>query len=240
MNYMSNKKVPCRVTEISKKLGITKSSVSRILASLERLQWADQIVSEEYILGEKALEFSLSVLSGIDIRNISLPYLKELNNLTLETVGLIIRVDSEFICIDQIEGKNSVRHVLTIGSKQPLWKGCTGKAIMAYIEKEEIDSIISNLKNASPLLLASGQTFDPDKLLAELEEIKRTGFSISLGELTPVTAAIASPVFERNKVVGSIIITGPLPRFNEKLARSYSSALVQTARKISSKLGTIV
>lgn len=236
--YMAKRKTPCRVTEISKELRITKSSVCRVLMSLERLKWVTQLQSEEYVFGDKLLEFSSSVLSGVDVRNVSRPYLEELNYVTKETVGLSIRTGMEDICIDQIESKNLVRHVLKMGTGYPLWSGATGKAILANMNENEAEEVLSELSKVGEAVLASGQTIEIDKLKKELAEIRRCGYAVSTGERTSVTAAIAAPIFERNKVIGAIGVTGPLPRFDEELARSYSKLLIQAARNISIRLGS--
>lgn len=239
LSYMAKDKTPHRVTEVSKELGITKSSVCRILMSLERFQWVAQLPTDEYVLGDKVLEFSAKVLSGYNIRNLCYPYLEELNYVTKETVGLVVRIGTdEHTCIDQIESNNLVRHVLSMGNRHPLWKGATGKAILANLDKNEINSIFRNLKHTGQLLLASGKMLEIDDLKKELAEIRRTGYAISIGELTEVTAAVAAPIFVRNKVTAGIIITGPLPRFNEKIARDYGQLVSKTAQDISIRLGS--
>jgi IclR family KDG regulon transcriptional repressor len=238
LKYISLHKEPCRVTDISKQLKITKSSTSRILSSLAKLQWVTQLDSEAYTVGDHMIEFSLSALADMEIRTASQPYLTELNDITKETVGLVLRIGMDDIVVDQKIGKNSVRHVLTMGSRHPLGIGGTGKVILAYMEKKEIEEVLNNLFKSGPLVSASGASIDIESLRKELVEIKKNGYAISIGERTAVTAAIAAPIFERNKVTGSIVITGPLPRFDRKLALQYSSLLVNTAKKISLRLGS--
>lgn len=238
IGLMTHRRTPWRVTELGSELKIDKSSISRILASLERKQWVKKLPSEEYVLGDRILELSLSVLSGIDIRRVSLPYLYELNNQTRETVGLVIRVDFEDIVIDQVESQNSVRHVLNLGVRYPLWSGATGKAILANMEESEFEAVYSNLKKAGDLILASGVKLNIDKLREELATIRRQGYAISLGERTPITSAVAAPIFERNKVTGAVLATGPLPRFDELVAKKCSGLVIQAARNISLRLGS--
>ena len=152
---------------------------------------------------------------------------------------MIIRIGTEEnICIDQVESSNLVRHVLGIGIRHPLWSGATGKTILANMDESETGEVFNSLSKVGEVVLASGQAIDIDKFKNELAEIRRTGYAISLGELTSVTAAVAAPIFERNKVIGSIIITGPLPRFDEELARSYSRLVIKAARNISMLLGS--
>lgn len=238
IGLMAYRRAPWRVTELGSELKIDKSSISRILASLERKQWVKKLPSEEYVLGDRILELSLSVLSGINIRRVSLPYLYELNNQTRETVGLVIRVDFEDIVIDQVESQNSVRHVLNLGGRYPLWSGATGKAILANMEESEIEAVCSNLKKAGDLILASGVKLNIDKLREELATIRRQGYALSLGERTPITSAVAAPIFERNKVTGAVLASGPLPRFDELVAKKYSGFVIQAARNISLRLGS--
>jgi len=238
ISLMAHRRVPWRVTELGSELKIDKSSISRILASLERKQWVKKLPNDAYVLGDGILEMSLSVISGIDIRRVSLPYLYELNNQTRETVGLAIRVDFEDIIIDQVESQNSVRHVLSLGVRYPLWSGATGKAILANMEESEIESICSRLKNAGDLILASGVKLNIDKFREELIIIRKQGYAISLGERTPITSAVAAPIFERSKVKGAILATGPLHRFDESVAKNCSRFVIQAAHNISMRLGS--
>jgi DNA-binding IclR family transcriptional regulator len=238
INLMASSRAHWRVTELVSELKIDKSSISRILSSLERKQWVKKLPNDEYILGDRILELSLSVLSGNDIRRVSLPYLYELNNQTKETVGLAILLDFEDITIDQVESQNSVRHVLVLGRRYPLWNGATGKAILANMEESEIQAVCSNIEKAGDLILASGMKLTIDKLREELATIRRQGYAISLGERTPVTSAVAAPIFERNKVKGAVLATGPLPRFDELVARKCAGFVIQTARNISLRLGS--
>jgi DNA-binding IclR family transcriptional regulator len=238
ISLMAYNRAPWRVTELGSELKIDKSSISRILASLEKKQWVKKLPSDSYVLGDRMLELSLSLLSGMDIRRVGLPYLYELNNQTRETAGLTIRVDLDDIVIDQVESQNSVRHVLNLGVRYPLWSGATGKAVLANMEESEIEVIFTRLKEAGDQILASGVRLNIDKLREELVIARRQGYAISLGERTPITSAVAAPIFQRNKVTGAVLATGPLPRFDELVAINCSRFVIQAARNISIRLGS--
>lgn len=238
ISLMAYRRTPWRVAELGSELKIDKSSISRVLSSLEKKQWVKKLPNHAYVLGDRMLELSLSVLSGIDIRRVSLPYLYELNSQTGETVGLAIRVGFEDIVIDQVESQNSVRHVLNLGVRYPLWSGATGKAILANMEESEIESIFTRLTEAGDLILASGVKINTDKLREELITVRRLGYAISLGERTPITSAVAAPIFERNRVTGAILATGPLPRFDELVAKNCGRFVIQAARNISMRMGS--
>jgi DNA-binding IclR family transcriptional regulator len=239
LNYLASSRKPCGVTEISKKFHIDKSSVSRVLSSLERQKWVFQLPDKTYDLGNKPLEFGLSVLSRVELRKVSKQHLIELNDITNETVGLGFRLGFEEMYLDQAECKHVVRAVIELGIKSPIWRGATGKAMLAYMDKSEVDEVIDHLSKSDERVLASGKILEIDKLLEQLSEIRRQGFAVSVGERATGATNVASPIFDHNnKVIGNISITGPLPRFNEEIARGFGPQVKQASQSISMKLGS--
>ncbi len=239
LDYLATAGQACGVTEISKKLNLDKSSVSRILTTLEGLKWVVQSSDSSYSLGIKPLEFGLAVLSHIDVRKISGPYLTELNALTGETAALSIRTGYEEVFLDQVECKQPIRAVLELGIKGPFWCGGSGKSMLAYLGKDEVDLIIDELRKSGDIILASGKKLEFDRLREELAEIRKLGYAISIGERSAAAVCIASPIFDQyNKVIGCIGVTGPLPRFSERVARSFGAKIKDTAQNISAKMGS--
>jgi len=239
ITHLTTDRAPQGVTEISKKLGLSKSGTYRILSSLKRAQWVVQDpTTKKYNLGRGALELGLSMVSQLDIRNISLPYLNELSKITHEASMLSARVGLERIYIEQIQSSHEVRQIVEMGRRFPLWSGAPGKAMLAYMEENEIEQVINNLRQSGVSVLASGQVIDTDKLREELAEIRKQGFAVSVGERLAGVAAVAAPVFGRDRrFIGAISAGGPLSRFNVDLASSYGPLVSQVARKISLQLG---
>ena len=239
LNYLASSGKPCGVTEIGKRLKLDKSSVSRVLSTLEKLKWAVKLPDSTYSLGDRPIEFGLSILSRVDLRKVSQPYLIEMNNTTHETCGLSIRIGIEDIYLDQVESTFPIRHVLPLGTRGPLWSGATGKAMLAYMDKGEVDEIIENLRKSGEVILASGKTLDVSELLEEIADVRKLGFAVTSGERSTAATAVASPIIDyNNKVIGCIGITGPLPRLSEEIARGFGPPVKQAAQNISIKLGS--
>lgn len=119
------------LTGISRELGISKSTAHRIMSSLERLQWVVRDKrTRKYCLGPGALEIGLSVLSNIDIRNISLPYLYQLHDTTNESAMLSLRIGLERVYIEQVESSSELLMKAELGKRYPLWCGAQGKAML--------------------------------------------------------------------------------------------------------------
>lgn len=227
------------VTEISSELRITKSTAHRILSSLESLRWVAQDPrTERYRLGSMALQVGLSAVSNTDIRSISLPYLYDLQDNTNETAMLSLRIGSERVFIEQIQGKHEVRQIVELQKRYPIWLGAPGKVILAYMEQSEIETVLYNLVKSGVRTFASGQVLDISRLQRELAEIRRLGFTVSVGERIPEVTAVAAPIFNQNhQVVGAISVAGPISRFNVDMANNYGALVSQAARNIGFQLG---
>jgi len=239
LSYLASNSGPRGVTEISKKQGLSKSSAYRALISLKRAQWVTQdSETKKYSLGAGVLELGLSILSRLDLRSASLPYLNELRNTTHEATMLSARVDLERMYIEQIQSDHEVGWKVELGRRFPLWLGAPGKAMLAFMSESEIEMAIDNLRKSGIQVYVSGRLVDIDKLRKELAEIRRQGFTVSSGERLLAVAAVAAPIFGCNhQVVGAISLGGPLPRFNLDLATRYGPLISQAARKISLRLG---
>ena len=239
LNYLAINQASRGVTEISRELGSGKSTVYRVLSSLESVQWvAQDSETDKYTLGSMALEFSLSLLNNFDVRKVSLRYLEELRDATGETSMLSLRVGLERIYVEQLPSHNEVRHFVQLGIRVPLWCGAPSKVMLAYMEENEVGVVMENLRKSGVTILASGQAVDSDSLREELANISRQGFAVTVGERVAAVAGVAAPIFDRHhRVVGAISVSGPLPRFSADLATSYGPLVGQAASKISLQVG---
>ena len=231
---------PTGVIEISKQLGIGKSTVSRTLSALENEQWVVQdINTKKYKVSFKMIQLSLSILSRINLRNISLPYMNELRRLTGETVILNLRVDLERVCIEQIQSFQALRGAVELGQMMPLWAGATGKAMLAYLEPHEIETVLNRMEEAGVHVLPSGKTIDAEKIREALSAIRHQGFEVASEETAIGAASVAVPIFNHeDSVVGAISIIGPLLRFTPEVALGHGKLAMQIANKISLELGS--
>lgn len=240
LNCLAMAKGPLGVTEISKYLSLSKGTISRILSDLEKEQMVVQDpVSQRHTLGIKLLELGLMAQSNVDLRTASLPYMHQLLDVTGETVTLSMRVGMERMYIAQLPGTYEVRHVPELGKRFPLWAGGGGKVIWANLEGREAEVVFDSLIKSGVRTLASGQILDIGRLRVELEEIRKRGFAVTVGERVPSFCGVSAPVFDsEHRVVGVVSVGGPLPRFGFEEAMRLGPTVSEAARKISLHLGS--
>ena len=228
----------CGVSEISRQLGIGKSSVYRTLAALEDSGWVQQdSETRKYSLTGALARVGFNALSQLDIQEVASPHLHHLQDVTGETSALCLRTDLERVYIDSVPSTHELRQVLTLGKRFNLWYGSAGKVMLAFMPEEEIEAVLAKFMASDDPVVRPSQSA-MEALRAELAEIRRQGFSAGLGQRNTQVCSVAAPIFNHEqKVVASLVVSGPLPRFNLELALHCSTLVADEARKISRSLG---
>lgn len=236
LNSFTPQEKELSITELSKRLNLHKSTIHRILVTLEdeSLVVKNQI-TQKYHLGIKLFELGHLVQDQMEIRAYALPIIKELAQKTEESVDLNILSDGKRVSIEKIESPHDVRRIIQLGKSLPLHCGGSGKALLAFLPDEEIDKIIQKEKF---IPFGPNTITDPTKLKEHLKEIRKNGYAISFEERILGSASVAAPVLDyKGKVVASLSISGPTTRFTKKKIPVLISLVKEAAQKISASLG---
>lgn len=221
--------------EISDTVLLPKSTVHRILAALEVRNLIYQNPENgKYRLGHKIIKMGSVAKEGLNIRKIALPEMHRLSQLSEQTCNLYIRRGYERLCIEQVEGLHYVRRYSFLGSMRPLYCG-GGKSILAFESAEFQKEFFANVK----LQPFTGKTpVTESALRKELVEIKKRGYSYSLGEYEDTTAAVSVPILDHTgNIVAAMTISGPVFNFGPEQVAVYSKLLQETCARLSKDLG---
>jgi DNA-binding IclR family transcriptional regulator len=221
--------------EISQSIDIPKSSVYRYLHTLNQesiLEYDPTI--KKYMIGFKIFELNATFYHQLDLREIAIPFIKELAEKTKETVYLAALSKYRAICLERIESDFPIRLSIDRGETFPLYAGATAKVLMAYLSNEERDRIIAKgLKKFTKYTIAG-----PVELKKDLDKIRKCGFAYSDQEFDLGARSVSAPIFNfSSKVVAALSIAGPIYRFNNKKIAEYKDLVIDYSQRISSKLG---
>lgn len=222
------------VPEISNETGLTKSTVFRILASLESKGMVEKVLdTHQFKLGLRLLALGNVVQSSLELRNISMPILRSLSEQTQETVNINVIQGEHRVCIDRIDGNQELRKVSEVGKLLPLHKGATGKLLLAFSSQDKIIEVLKKQKN----ILTEEEM---NKLKLELFEIRERGYAVSYNERLEGTSSISAPIADYSKeVVASITISGPSIRLTEEKINLFITEILVASEKISRDLGYV-
>lgn len=215
--------------------GMPKTSVHRMLGSLEDMGFLQKNEEGQYSLGLLFLQFGQLVSDRLDIRQLALPIMERLRDDIGEAVNLTIRDGMDAIYVEKIDTMHPVRLYTKTGRRAPLYAGACNRIILAFLPAEEQERYLQEV-TLSPI--ASGTFTDKEKLREVLAESRKNGYTVSISELENDTYSIAAPIFDHTgKIASGISIAGPTIRLKEDDLPSLIQKIVRAAEEISKKLG---
>lgn len=217
------------VIELQKRVGLSRPTLYRLLHTLS----ARGLIQAEgdpqrFRLAHGVMSLAHVWLKGLDVVNVARPILEKLREITGETAALFRLQEDRGICILECES----RHVLSIsrgiGDSLTLAQGATGKAILAFMDRDRQAEFLDRLpRNAQRVPLEEA-----------VRTAKRKGYAISRGEIFVGAVAVSAPYFDhRGSVIGSVGIYGPSARVNEEKVSEFAKLVVEAGQKISDLLG---
>ncbi len=193
------------ITEIAERLGVDKSSASRILKTLASYGYAEQNDStRRYRLGPRVVQLGQRLLNGMTLRDQARPYLNRLVQETNECAHLAILSQGRAFYLDKVESSASLRVSAGIGTLAPLHCTALGKVLLAFGNIP----LPAELESYTPRTITN-----PEALRIHLEQARQVGYAIDDEEFEYGVRCVAAPVYDVNKeMVAAMGISGPVAR----------------------------
>lgn len=224
------------LTEMSKILGINKTSTYRYVNTLIELGYLKRVANSKVIkLGPKALSLGYQFLQGFEL----LQSIKPLIDKTYQELGItidtVLKEGDSLIAFYRRESKATINFRHPLISKS-IYARATGKAILANMSPEEISDYASKTE-----LVPKTQTTVVNKntLIEELELIKKRGYALSNEEYLPGLNAIAAPLFHfsKNRIIGAVSFDFPALQYS---IENIESEFADTIKKIGMDLSEMI
>jgi DNA-binding IclR family transcriptional regulator len=238
LEFLAKSKSGFSTSEISRKLGLPKSSTYLIVETLERrgfLQKNRQ--TGRYYFGLKLISLSRCAIENLDLREEAKPFLISLMHETQLIVHLAVLDGGEAMIIEKVEAPGTGRQTSFVGRRLVL--NCTGvgKALLASMSEQEIEGI-ARLKGF-PKHNENSITSLP-ALKRELARVRAIGFSLDDEEDEIGERCIGAPIFDAHSaVVAAISVAGSLAQIPDGRIQDLAALVKRTAAQISSHLGTM-
>ena len=183
------------------------SSVYRLLQSLTATGWVDRGSRRgAYRLGLSLMTIGGLVEDQLDIREASLPSLRELVKATGVTSFLCVRRGTRAVCLERIEGYAVQSLAMLLGGSLPLYAGAAPRALLAFLPVAEQVAILSD---TSQQLRDDPPRPDDAVIMDDVARIRAVGYSVSDADVTPGIGSLGVPVFNhRGEVEGALSLSG--------------------------------
>ena len=224
------------LAKLSATTGIPPSSTHRILQEMQHCGFVIKDDAKKcYRVGFEARLLALQLQKTNFLNEAAKAEMTYLNDLSLETIHLIGEEDQEAVYLAKLGAKNSVGLHSAVGKRIPLHCTSGGKALLAWKSEKWLNNYLEHnqLTRYTPLTIC-----DPQSLRRELEVIRIQGYAVDNHEHHTDVVCIAAPIFDvDNTAVAAISIAAPDYRFSLEKALSYGKELLQSAARITEKLG---
>jgi IclR family transcriptional regulator, acetate operon repressor len=185
-----------RVNEVSRDMGLSRSTVHRMLSTLHYHRFVEQDdLSRAYRPGPALVDIGLAVVRNMDIRAMAHGVLVELAEETGETAHIGVLRGTEVVYLDSVESAQVVRTGSRVGWSLPAHATAGGKAILATLPEAELKDLYPDEKLAAPTA-AAPQT--RSVLIEQLAEVRARGYAINIAESEDDVSAVGAAVYDGN------------------------------------------
>ncbi|HLW47885.1 MAG TPA: IclR family transcriptional regulator [bacterium] len=223
------------ITELSRRLGLGKSTVHRLCATLEHHGYLVRDPGTgRYRLSLRVFQIGSHALDALELPARAMPALEALGAATEETVHLAVLDGADVIFIGKVESPRPLRLYSQVGRRCPAHCTAVGKILLAYAGAEQRAFAAARpLKRYTPNTLTSAPALD-----REFDEVRRRGYATDEEEFEEGIRCIAGPVRDyRGRVVAAVSVSVPAGRLPRTRTASLVEQVLDTARLVSEALG---
>lgn len=226
------------LSELSRELRISKSTLSALLATLEQHGLVERNdSSRRFRLGPGAAKLSMAAAAAqVDVRDAARPQLERLAELSGETAILHVPSGDGTIIAERVEPAHQLKVVAPLGHHLPAFAGSVAKALLASLPHQETEAIV----RAQPLPVFTPRSIvDPDAYLDEVARARRRGYAVENEEYLVGVRAVSAAVLGRDgRALGTLSVVGVGARMAGRM-KELAEAVVTAAAESSRRLAAV-
>ena len=222
------------MTQISEIVGMNKSTVHRLLATLEAKRFVQRDpLTGLYQPGNRLLQMAFLTTQKNNLNEVVEPYMQKLNEKYRETITLSILDDADVVYSSVVESQQTVKLAARPGQRLPAFCTASGKVLMAYSDEVTIQKIFDRgFPEYTSFTIRSSET-----LIHIFRLVRERGFAYSEQEYEEGINAVAAPILNRNKhPLAALAVAGPAYRLTVDRMLEIGPDVAETAREITRDL----
>lgn len=214
------------IGDLMAETGLAKSTLYRQLALLKR--WGFVMDSgEEYLPGPMCLPLARGFEQSSYLRQAARAELAQLARTSGESVGLLMEVNHQVVCIEMIESRQPLRCSFVKGRGLPLVGGASAKALLAFMERDRQAVVLRDLQRDGLL-----STEERERLEEQLATIQTHGYVCSDSEVDAGVWGVSAPIFQAaSHAIAVVTLMAPNTRIDDR-TRAFTDMTVRVASRI--------
>ncbi len=225
------------VTELGQRLGMQKSSVIRVLHTLEQRGYVEKSPeTANFRIGLRAFEIGQGYRHQLGLFQASRPILREMVASCDESAYIAVLRGTNVVYLDVVQTSKPLRLASRVGSITPAFCTAVGKVQLAFLTPAAQESILHRSK-LHPL--TEKTVVDIGELKKQMEEIVARGWAMDDQEFEIGVRCVAAPIRDHHRhVIAGLSLSGPISRMSEeRLHKELLPLLLESSQEISRRLG---
>lgn len=220
------------VTDVAVRVGLHKSTVSRILSGLAEAGYVERDEgSGKYRLGLGVITLAGPLLAELDVRRLAIDKLERLTATTRETSALAVWNGSEAVAVEQVPSPQAVKHTAYVGTRYNRWESSSVRIFLAHLPLDEARELLASGRITSGIPL-------PDDLGAVLAAVRNNGVDVNDGRTDPQEFGISAAVHDYSgAVAGCVTLSAPRSRVGQDDVERLVNAVRHAAQRITQDFG---
>ena len=228
---------PMALADLTTRLGLAKSSVFRLLHTLEVSGYLERNPQGEYRLTADLRVWGDGRRTS-SLVEAALPHMRALGREFGETITLAMHFDNRIDVVATVDSPQLIRMANTVGRILPPHASSLGKAITAH----QPDDVVERLRRSYGNHRFTTHTITDDVALKhEYERVRAQGYSTDTEESVLEGCCFGAPVQGPDgRVIAAISLSLPKMRLKDKaMAKRIIAAVRQAAADTASDLATV-
>ncbi|MFV0408038.1 MAG: IclR family transcriptional regulator [Propioniciclava sp.] len=228
---------PKGLEECSIRLGVHKSTVLRLLQTMEAERFVTHDARHRYMLGSRLFELSNSALAQRSVREVARPHLEELNRRTGQTVHLAAYESGTVVYIDKLEAQSGIQMYSRVGLRAALHATAVGKVLVADLPETERERVATEIDYVP---MTDKTITNAADYLAELARVRIDGFARDHQEHESFINCIGAPIRDGSgSVVAAVSVSAPTVSLSDHEVMALRPLLLRAATAASADLGWV-
>lgn len=218
--------------EIREATELPTSTVQRLVTNLVSQGFLDR-EDDSFRIGMRMAYWAAPATRGVEMLELFNPLLKQLRDLTGETV-CFFRPEREYrVCVAMAETRHALRRAMRVGAILPLYAGSASQVLLAWNSE-----LLQRIKDIPLQPLAESTITSPEELEASARQTRRDGFSITTDQREDGASGLSAPVFDSTgTAIGAVTISGPTFRMPYSVCEGWIEDLLSTAERMTRLIG---
>ena len=202
----SDRRRALTLSELARYADMPAPTALRLIARLVAWGALERLDDGRYVVGVRLWEVASLSPRGHGVREIALPYLEDLFEVTRHHVLLAVRDNEEAVLIERLSSKGATEVAYRVGGRAPLRSTAVGLVLLAGADQQFQDTILAKPPETEP-----GVADMPEgQLRRTLSDVRRTGIAMIRRTHPSMTVSVASPILDaQGAVVASLSIVVP-------------------------------